>query len=119
MEEKFSFKTWSLVFFLLLLGGNNPAFASQSQTCDVTSVTDTEEVLNNSMLEAQVSSLFDSILPLQKPILFQQGSVGTIEDYKFHNLNLTTTSLGYLKRSRFLEPGLGVKQVIFPFHVFF
>ncbi len=105
--------------FLLMLLGSTCSLFSASSDLPVNQVQEKEqEAESHDLLGEQITSLFDSILPTHKNLLFSSGGYSTGSDFEAHILNHTFTSLNYIKRSRYIIPGLGVKEVIFPFHIF-
>ena len=109
-----------VVLFLLMLLGSTSSFSFSAYT-DIPEAEiskDNQEDLCISIIGEQVQQLYDSVLPVQKNILFLKGDLGTVWELKSHLLYHTNSSEGYIKRSRNIFPALGVKEVIFPFHVF-
>ncbi|MGI0105847.1 hypothetical protein [Salinimicrobium sp. WS361] len=101
-----------IFLLLLLLSSSNSLFSANWEDLIP------QEVLEDSF-EEQVDDLFESILPNHKNPVFVIAGFGVAEDFDARIHNHTITSLSYIKRSRYILPVLGLKKVIFPFHVFF
>lgn len=103
--------------FLLLLGSSSSAF-SANQSVQVPESENAQEELVDTSLGEQIDEVFDSILPFHiNPVTIVAG-FAIAEDFNARILNHTLNSLSYIKRSRYIFPNLGIKEVIFPFHVF-
>ena len=107
----------SVLLFLLLLGSSNWLSSANESLPTSEDQIDQRQIISETLVGEQVDNLCDFILPTQKSLLFIKGSFSN-EFFEAHSANHTTTSLDYIKRSRHIFPGLGVKKVIFPFHVF-
>ncbi|UZH54578.1 hypothetical protein JRG66_11420 [Salinimicrobium tongyeongense] len=106
------------IFLLLLLLSSSSSLFSENTTGLIPQEKPLpQEVLEDSF-EEQAGNLFESILPYHKNPVFVIAGAGLAEDFNARIHNHTFTSLSYIKRSRYIFPGLGVKKVIFPFHVF-
>lgn len=108
-----------VLLFLVLLGSSNLLFSANQGFSHYANQEDQQLLISSSLLGEQVNGLYDSILPFSKNLLYVKGfSNNAVEDFTVRIQSHTTTSLNYIKRSRYIFPGLGVKEVIFPFHVF-
>lgn len=109
-----------VVLFLLMLTSSNSSFSfsphSPSPENKITEVYPSVESTNK--IDEQVNSLFNSILPAQKDLSFVKGSLSSGGNYRSNILCHTSTSLGYIKRSRNIYPNLSIREMIYPFHVF-
>lgn len=108
-----------VIFLLLLLlsSNNSNLFAANPEFSKGEIAEDYQDLKFPAVGEPLVNQ-FDSILPVQTNILFHKGNFAAVEDLRNHILYHTSTSQHYIKRSHFIFPALGVKEVIFPFHVF-
>lgn len=106
-----------ILLFLMLFGNSNSLF-SANEISDAVNNGEQQELTEGSLVGEQVDSLFDSALPAQKAPLFFKIFHG---DFHFEASNSahTSSSVNYIKRSRYLFPAFGPKELIFPFHVFF
>lgn len=107
-----------VLLLLMLLGSSSSLFSATPEVPNNNSQKEQQDLMSTFLVGEEVTDLFDSILPINKPILFVKGSTGAGVDLKNHQISHTTTSQNYIKRSRYIFPSLGVKEVIFPFHVF-
>ena len=107
-----------VLLFMLLLGSSTISFSANSLSLPKVSPEDPQGSEFNSQLEEQVVNLYDFILPVQKISFFGKWSFSNEIDLCYQAINHTDISQGYIKRSRYIIPSLGVKEVIFPFHVF-
>ena len=117
---KKNFKLTSAVLLLLmLLSNSNSLFAATAGQyfSDLEDEGNQQELLISSVGE-DVHELFDPIIYFHKNLLFITDGNTTAKDFDACILRHTNSSISYLKRSRSISPGLGVKEVIFPFHVF-
>lgn len=109
-----------VVLFLLVLNSSNSSYSFSanppSRELEITEVFPDVEGTNK--IGEQVNTLFDPILPGQKHPIFIKEILGSVENYWSHILCHTSTSQGYLKRCRNIFPNLGIRKVIYPFHVF-
>ena len=106
-----------ILLFLLLLSSSKAVFSADLKHGFQPEPEIQQEELNSPVWE-QVSGTLDLVLPLQKNLQVIHGTFIYGNRPEAHFALYTSTSLGYIKRSRFIFPGLGIKQVIFPFHVF-
>ena len=106
-----------IFLLLLLLSSSNSLYSANWEDLIPKEKNIPQEVLEDSF-EEQVDDLFESILPNHKNPVFVIVGFGVAEDFDARIHNHTVTSLSYIKRSRYIFPGLGLKKVIFPFHVF-
>ncbi len=118
MLEKYLLPKRMILVLLMLIGNSGIAFSAHSGILDLYEVQEDRPVLQASEVEEQAGDLFDSVLPTQKNLLFSKLNPGALCDFDSQILNHTSSSLNYIKRSRYLQPALGVKEVIYPFHVF-
>ncbi|MFD2516641.1 hypothetical protein [Salinimicrobium flavum] len=107
-----------VLLFLLLFGSSTGSF-SANFIFSVNGIQEAQHDSNvTSLIDDQVVNLGDSILPAQKTIFFLKGSMNKVGDLYEQTITHTNISQNYIKRSRYIFPSLGVKEVIFPFHVF-
>ncbi|WP_029033168.1 hypothetical protein [Salinimicrobium terrae] len=107
-----------VLLFLMLFGNSNSIFSANQGFLTSEDRDGLQELISTPLAGEEVENLFDFILPSQKSLVFVKGSFYFPELFEAHSANHTTTSLHYLKRSHNIVPGLGVKEIIFPFHVF-
>lgn len=107
-----------MVFLFLLLFGSSTTVISANLDSQILSEPETHQELIDIPPGEQVNEIFDFVLPFQKNLQVLKGSSGYAVNFEAHIAIHTATSLGYIKRSRYIFPALGVKEVIFPFHVF-
>lgn len=104
--------------FLMLLGSSNYLFSANQVSLSSQAEKEEQQIGGTFLLGEQVESQGDFILPYHKNLVFFDGSFKPAGDFNSRILDHTTSSLSYIKRSRYIFPTLGVKEVIFPFHVF-
>ncbi len=108
-----------VLFLLMLICGNSSyLFSANSQSTKSEIAEVYQDVISANNIDEQVNNPFDSLLPGQRDLLFIKGSLGSVGNYRSIILCHTSTSLNYIKRCRNIFPNLGIKKVIFPFHVF-
>lgn len=107
-----------ILLLLMLISTGNSAFSANQSSLPVQNEVDEKEQPAISLVGEKNIVLFDSILPFHKNLLLPQGKFGSTGSFNSHILEHTAVSLNYIKRSRDIIPTLGVKEVIFPFHVF-
>ena len=119
MQIKKFISTYTVFLFLMLYGYSNILFAATAHKefllLEDNSV---QQEFFDSTIGEQVVQLSDSILPFYKTLLFTKYGFIAAKDFEAHILRHTKSSLSYIKNSCNISPGLGVKEVIFPFHVF-
>ena len=108
-----------VVFFLLmLLGSSSPLFSANDFAEPSAFQEDSRELWSNSLGAEQIITVNGSILPLQKNLVFLDDFSGRQGEYdalvKIHS----TGSASYIIWCRYIIPSLGIREVIFPFHVF-
>ena len=111
--------TSAVLLLLMLLSNSNSLFAATAGQyfSDLEDEGNQQELLISSVGE-DVHELFDPIIYFHKNLLFIKDGNTAAKDFDACILRHTNSSISYLKRSRSISPGLGVKEVIFPFHVF-
>lgn len=109
-----------VVLFLLMLTSSNSSYSfSAHSPSPQTKITEAfPDVESTNKIDEQVNSLYNSILPVQKDLILVKGSLNSVGNYRSSILWHTSTSLGYIKRSRNIYPNLSIREVIYPFHVF-
>lgn len=107
----------TIFLFLALLGGSNISFASNLDFLDAVEKDNQQEVPDSAVGE-QVDEHFDAILPFSKNPSFVTAGFFVAEEFDARISRHTFTSLSYIKRSCQIIPSMGVKEVIYPFHVF-
>lgn len=110
--------TQLLLLFLLLPGSSNSLYSANKVVEFSENSVVNRELLPAIYVGEQVDNLFDSILPSSRNPFFFKAGFHSFEGFNARILNHTVSSLSYIKRSRHIFPNLGVKEVIFPFHVF-
>lgn len=118
MLKRISLPPRLVLLLMLLMGSSTTSFSANSLSLPKVSSEDQQDSGFTSQLEEQVVNLYDFILPAQKVTFFDKGSFSNEVDLWYQAITHTDISQGYIKRSRFIIPSLGVKEVIFPFHVF-
>ena len=118
MLKNISLSLRVISLFLMLFSSSNNLFSANQQALSPLVENEEQEILNSLVFEEQVGSQFDPILPFQKNLIFFNSCFNTRVDLDFRIIEHTASSLNYIKRSRYIFPSLGVKEVIFPFHVF-
>lgn len=118
MPKNISYPLRVVILFLLLLGSSETVFSANQDCRSFQTEEDKQEVISTSLVGEQLEILFDSILPFHKNINFLNSGFNLAGDFDALKLDHTVSSLSYIKRSRYIFPNLGVKEVIFPFHVF-
>lgn len=99
------------LLLLLLWGSTGPAFATPS----------VEDRFEENQLAPQVSEDFGELpfSTLTNPSFNSaRNFLSGIDQYVFHSLYDTGEAKRYLLISRSIDPGLGVPEIIFPFHTF-
>ena len=99
------------LLLLLLWNSTGPAFATPS----------VEDQIEENQLAPQVSEDLGELpfSTLTNPILDSaRNFFGGSDQYIFHSLYETVEAEKYLVISRSIDPGLGVPEIIFPFHTF-
>lgn len=116
MLKKISSSTYAVVLFLLLLGSSNSVFSANHEILNSFSRLSGEQV--STSLGEQVDEQQEFVVPAQKQQLFQNYCCTAGRDFEALTIIHTRGYRDYIKQSRYLKPSLGVKEVIFPFHVF-
>lgn len=119
MPKKKFISTSAVLLLLLLLWNSNSLFAATSVLYypDLEGDRNQQELLISSVGE-QVNELFDPNIPFHNNLHFFKDGNTAAKNFEAYILLHTNSSLSYIKRSRSISPGLGVKELIFPFHVF-
>lgn len=117
MQKRKIFPLQVVLLLLMLLGSSSSLFSATPEV-QFDHQKEQQDLLGTSLPGEVVPDLFDSTLPVQKTIIFFYYSTGGGVDLKDHFVIHTTTSQDYIKRSRLILPSLGVRETIFPFHVF-
>ncbi|WP_324720072.1 hypothetical protein [Salinimicrobium sp. HB62] len=106
-----------LLLLLLLWNSNGLLAATVGGHFFYTGDEGEQQELAISSVGEQVDEVFDPIIPFNKNLVFLKHG-NTSNDFEFYIRLHTKSSTGYIQRSRNISPGLGLKEVIFPFHVF-
>lgn len=107
-----------VLLILMLFGSSNSLFSASSQVLGNEFSQKDQQAGHASMVNDQEGPGFDSVLPNQKDISFSNDSFGSMERFRNQTLYHSSTSQQYIKRSRYIFPSFGLKEIIFPFHVF-
>lgn len=107
-----------VLLLLFLFGSSHSSFSANSIFPENESGEVQQGSNVTSQIDEQVVNLYDSILPAHDIIFFLKGSMDKRVDLWDQTVTHTRISQIYIKRSRYIFPSLGVKEVIFPFHVF-
>lgn len=114
-------KPHRVLLFLMLLSSSGSLFSANRDSLNFANVSEQEahqDFMKASEVVEQFNSLSDSLIPIHKNLLAGKGRFSSPGGFEAHILRFTDTSGIYMKNSRYILPGLGVKEVIFPFHVF-
>ncbi|SOC79890.1 hypothetical protein SAMN06296241_1430 [Salinimicrobium sediminis] len=107
-----------IFLLLMLLGSSSPLFSANNFIENSAIQEDSVEFWSDSLEDEQLNILNDSILPFQNNPVFVYGFSGLYGEYdallKIHSI----ASLSYVISCRSIVPGLGIRELIYPFHVF-
>ena len=117
MLKKYLLLQRVMLLLLILISNSGNMFSANSGLFIGEELEKNQEELENSVDE-QIEDLSDPIRPNQKNPVFYNTGAGVTCDFTSRILDHTTSSLNYIKRSSYLLPSLGVKELIYPFHVF-
>lgn len=106
-----------ILLFLMLLGSSSSVVSANEIYQNFSGKEVQQEIISPSLGE-QINNLFDSVLPYQKNLLFVKANLSSPGDLDTLIENHTIASLNYIKHSRYILPSLGIKELIFPFHIF-
>lgn len=108
-----------ILLFLIFLGSSSSVILAnevyQNSSFDED---DQQEIVRTSIGCEQVNNLYGSIFPYQQNILKTKAPLSLYGDFETLSGNNTIVSLTYSKSSRYILPSLGIKEIIFPFHIF-
>lgn len=127
MPEYKSFSVSKFLLLLLLLAaGSNPLWSANLSVegrlyapFSAAASDDLGQDSSGEELSEEYRDLFESILPFQKDLHFATDSPHLSGNCLVPERHSEFVSLNYLKSSRYILPSLGIRELLFPFHVFF
>ncbi len=109
-------KLLKVTFALLILLSSSIVFAFSPTSI---SHTDTKETIGIHEVSETVANLYESTLALSVSLQKKTPSVvAVLHSFRFNSVYESASVNKYLKRSKYIEPGLDVPDIIFPFHIF-
>lgn len=101
------------VIVLLLLGNTGVAFTPFNSFPVFEDTEAGEEITEDSSDFSE--SILTTLISLQPSVT---NPAAAIVNFQFHSANIAGEATKYITSSRFIVPGLGLKETLFPFHTF-
>lgn len=118
LKHRISVSAFLLLLMLLSLG-SSPVYAAIDPGADTFVTEDQPETASTSQVSEEYNDLLDSILPFQEDLHFNKvsPSISGVVDSSWGIPAIFSSD--YFKSARYILPSLGIRELIFPFHVFF